>query len=96
MIIEFEGKIFYWRGPSPYLFVAVPDEPSGDIKAISTWVTYGWGVIPVSVRIGKTEWTTSLFPKDGRYLVPIKVLVQKAENIGVGDDVTVRLEIRKS
>jgi hypothetical protein len=95
MIIEFEGTIFYWRGPSPFLFVAVPEESSQDIKAISAWVTYGWGVIPVSVRIGKTEWKTSLFPKDGRYLVPIKVYVQKEENIGVGDEVTVRLEIRK-
>ena len=96
MIIEFEGEIIYWRGPAPFLFVAVPEEQSQDIKAISTWVTYGWGVIPVSVRIGKTEWKTSLFPKNGRYLVPIKVHVQKEENIGVGDEVKVRLEVRKS
>jgi hypothetical protein len=96
MIIEFSGIIFYWRGPSPFLFVAVPEEQSQDIKAISAWVTYGWGVIPVGVRIGKTEWKTSLFPKDGRYLVPIKVHVQKEENIGVGDEVTIRLEVRRS
>jgi hypothetical protein len=95
MIIEFSGKIIYWRGPSPFLFVEVPEEQSQDLKAISAWVTYGWGVIPVSVRIGQTEWKTSLFPKNGRYLVPIKVLVQKKENIGVGDEVTIRLEIRK-
>ena len=95
MIIEFNGKIIYWRGPSPFLFVEVPEEQSQDLKAISAWVTYGWGVIPVSVRIGQTEWKTSLFPKNGRYLVPIKVLVQKKENIGVGDEVMIRLEIRK-
>jgi hypothetical protein len=93
MIIEFEGKIFYWRGPSPYLFVAVPEEPSRNIKAISAMVTYGWGVIPVHVRIGKTEWKTSLFPKDGRYLVPIRVSVQKSENLEVDDSVTIRLEV---
>jgi hypothetical protein len=57
-------------------------------------VTYGWGVIPVHVKIGKTEWTTSLFPKDGRYLVPIKSSVRKAENLAEGDDVTIRLEVR--
>jgi hypothetical protein len=62
MDIEFEGPIFYWRGPSPYLFVAIPEEQSEDIRAISAMVSYGWGVIPVLARIGKTEWTTSLFP----------------------------------
>ncbi len=94
MIIEFEDKIFYWRGPAPFLFVAVPEEPSREIKSISASVTYGWGVIPVYVRIGKTEWKTSLFPKDGRYLVPIRMSVQKSENLDVGDSVTIRLEVR--
>jgi hypothetical protein len=94
MLIEFKGKIFYWRGPAPFLFVTVPAKPSRDIKAISQLVTYGWGVIPVHVQIGKTAWQTSLFPKDGRYLVPIKKSVQLAENIGEGDSVTIQLEIR--
>jgi len=94
MVIEFKGKIIYWRGPAPFLFVAVPENHSRDIKAISSIVTYGWGVIPVHVQIGKTEWKTSLFPKDGRYLVPIRMNVQKAENLAVDDQVTLRLEIR--
>jgi hypothetical protein len=92
MIIKFEGVIFYWRGPAPYLFVAVPEEQSREIKAISASVTYGWGVIPVHVLIGKTEWKTSLFPKDGRYLVPIRKSVQKSEDLEVDDSVTIRLE----
>ena len=54
----------------------------------------GWGMIPVHVRIGKTEWVTSLFPKDGCYIVPIKASVRKAENLGEGDMVTMRLEVR--
>lgn len=93
MVIEFEGKIFYWRGPAPFLFVAVPAEPSQDLKAISAGVTYGWGVIPVQAQIGKTIWNTSLFPKEGRYLVPIKVSVQKAEGLTVDNLVTIRLEV---
>jgi hypothetical protein len=94
MEIEFTGKIFYWRGPSPYHFVTVPAEQSGDIKTIASLVTYGWGVIPVRARIGATEWQTSLFPKNGLYLVPIKDSVRKAENLKVDDEVTVRLEVR--
>jgi len=93
MNFEFNGKIFFWKGPAPFFFVTVPAKQSRDIKEISGLVTYGWGVIPVTVRIGKTEFTTSLFPKDGRYLVPIKVSVRKAENLEEGDNVTIRLEI---
>lgn len=93
MIIEFEGNIFYWRGPAPFFFVAVPEEPSKEIKTISRMITYGWGVIPVRVRIGETEWKTSLFPKDGRYLVPIRLSVQESENLSVGDHVVIRLEV---
>ncbi len=94
MVIEFTGKILFWKGPAPWFFVTVPAQQSRDLKAISNIVTYGWGVIPVHVRIGKTEFTTSLFPKDGRYLVPIKVSVRKAENLEKDDNVTVRLEVR--
>ena len=93
MHFEFTGTIFIWRGPSPFFFVAVPEEQSRDIKAISNLVTYGWGVIPVQGRIGKTEFKTSLFPKDGLYLVPLKVSVRKAEQLEEGDDVTIRLYI---
>ena len=56
-------------------------------------VTYGWGVIPVKVRIGQTEFTTSLFPKNRTYLVPVKVVVQKAEGLKYGGDVTLSLEL---
>ena len=94
MNIEFNGKILFWRGPAPWFFVTVPAKQSRDIKELSALVSYGCGVIPVHVQIGKTEWTTSLFPKDGRYLVPIKASVREAENLDVGDKVTVRLEVR--
>jgi hypothetical protein len=94
MNIEFKGKIWFWRGPAPWYFVTVPAEQSHDLKDISGFVTYGWGVIPATIRIGKTEWKTSLFPKDGLYIVPIRTSVRKAENLDLDDEVTVRLEVR--
>jgi len=93
MNIEFTGRIWFWKGPAPWFFVTVPEKESRDLKEISGLVTYGWGVIPVHVRIGRTEYQTSLFPKDGRYLVPIKASVRKAENLEEGNNVTVRLEV---
>jgi len=93
MNIEFSGKIWFWRGPAPWFFVTIPAKQSRDIKAISALVTYGWGVIPVHVQIGKTKFTTSLFPKDGHYIVPIKASVRKAEKLEKGDKVTIYLEV---
>ncbi|WP_315097095.1 DUF1905 domain-containing protein [uncultured Cellulomonas sp.] len=91
MELEFSGEIIYWRGPSPFHYVRVPEPQSATIKAVSAQVTYGWGVIPVLARIDDTEWETSLFPKDGGYLVLVKALVRKAELLDLGDVVTVRL-----
>ncbi len=94
MILVFDGEIIHWRGPAPWFFVQMPEAESQIIKMIASQVSYGWGVIPVIIRIGKTEFTTSLFPKADIYLVPVKVAVRKAEKIDEGDIVTVELEIK--
>lgn len=94
MNIEFNGKIWFWKGPAPWYFVTVPAQECRDLNVIAAHVTYGWGMIPASVRIGKTEWKTSLWPKDDRYIVPIKASVRKAENLEEGDTVTIRLDVR--
>jgi hypothetical protein len=91
--IEFDGVIWFWRGPAPWFFVTIPLEQSRDLKVISNLVTYGWGVLPVQVRIGKTTFKTSLFPKDEYYIVPIKAAVRKAEKLEEGDTVTIHLDV---
>ena len=90
---EFAGAVFEWRGPAPFHFVRVPDDIAAEIKILAPTLTYGWGVIPAEVTIGGTTVTTSLFPKDGGYLVPIKDAVRKPESIALGDvvDLTLRL-----
>ena len=91
MDLEFSGEIIHWRGPAPFHFVAVPDEQSAAIEAVSSLVTYGWGAIPVQARIGRTDFKTSLFPKGELYLVPIKDAVRRAEQLTLGDSVTIQL-----
>ena len=93
MILEFTGEVWYWRGPAPFHFVTVPEAESEAIADAARLVTYGWGMIPVTARVGRTEWTTSLWPKDGRYIVPLKAWVRRDENIELGGQVTVRLAI---
>ncbi len=88
----FTGEVIEWRGPAPYLFVAMTPEESEDLKEAARGLIY-WGQVPVHVTIGGTEFTTALFPKDGRYLVPVKVAVQRAEAIGEGAIIEVVLRL---
>jgi Domain of unknown function (DUF1905) len=93
--VEWVGEVIVWRGPAPYFFIRMPDVEARALKTISGLVTYGWGVIPATVRIGATQWNTSLFPKDGGYLVPIKDVVRRAEGLVEGDRPVVRLAVRR-
>ncbi|RXZ48619.1 DUF1905 domain-containing protein [Agromyces fucosus] len=93
MELTFAGEIWFWRGPAPWHFVTVPDDESDAIETVASLITYGWGMVPVTVRIGGSEWTTSLWPKDGGYIVPIKAWVRAAEQLDVGDAVEVRLTV---
>lgn len=93
MELEFSGELWFWKGPAPWHFVTVPDAQCADLEATSPLVSYGWGMIPVAARIGGTGWTTSLFPKDGRYILPVKAQVRDAEGIDEGDTVQVRLTV---
>ena len=90
---EFSGEIWRWQGPAPWYFITVPEEESLDLHETATSSSYGWGMIPVTVRIGTTEWATSLFPKDDRYLVPVKAAVRRAERLEEGDTAAVRLTV---
>jgi hypothetical protein len=93
MDLRFSGQLWFWKGPAPWHFVTVPDEDCSVLAATSAVVSYGWGMIPVTARIGRTKWKTSLWPKDGRYIVPVKADVRRAERLAVGDTVAVRLSI---
>jgi hypothetical protein len=86
----FEGKVIEWRGPAPYFFVVMPESASDELKEAARSLIY-WGQVPVLVVIGDTEFSTALFPKNGRYLVPLRSAVREAEGIDEGDVVAVTL-----
>ena len=93
MDVEFDGDVWFWRGPAPFHYVSVPDELCGGVEAASGLVSYGWGMVPVTVRVGATRCATSLWPKDGGYIVPLRADVRRVEQVELGDTVTVRLTI---
>ena len=93
MDTEFTGAIFEWRGPAPFYWVSVPGDVCTWVQDEAAVASYGWGAIPVRARIGATEWETSLLPKDGGYVLPIKVAVRTGEQVDEGDEVTVAMSI---
>ncbi|WP_346764258.1 DUF1905 domain-containing protein [Caulobacter sp. SLTY] len=90
----FESRIITWRGPSPFFFAPIPTPQSDTIRQAARAVSYGWGVIPVEATIGDTVFTTSLFPKDDAYLLPLKDAVRRQANITAGDVIAVTMNLR--
>ena len=91
--LDFEADVIEWRGPAPFVFATVPEEFVGDIRFAARQASYGWGVVPVEASIAGHAFRTSLFPRDGLYLLPVKRAVQKAAAVSLGDRVAVTLRI---
>ena len=60
----FDGDVIEWRGPAPFIFVAMPPEVSEDVKQEAKSLVY-WGQVPVEARIGETTLRRHCFPRTG-------------------------------
>jgi hypothetical protein len=89
------SQIWRYKGAAAWYFANLTTKQSAEVKAHHGATARGWGSIRVRVRIGKTEWSTSLFPdkKSGTYLFAIKADVRKAENLSDGDRITARVSV---
>lgn len=92
MEIEFSGELVEWRGPAPYHFVPLPPYEADLVDEVKADVVY-WGVVPVRARIGGTAFTTSMFPREDTWFLPVKDAVRRAEQLELGDVVDVRLQV---
>ena len=92
--LGFETRVIEWRGPSPFFYAPIPAQFVDELRQLAKIVSYGWGVAPVEARIGDVAFKTSLFPKDGGYLLPLKDAVRRATNVTAGDLVFVEMVIR--
>lgn len=95
MQLEVTGPVFEWRGPAPHHFVALPADDAALVREVAAAVTYGWGMVPVAVRMGAARWTTALWPKDGTYVVPLKLAARRSEGVVTGDvvDLVVTIDV---
>ena len=90
---RFTATVIEWRGPAPFYYAPLPAEVAADIAAVKRQASYGWGVIPVNAEIDGVEFETSLFPRDGTYLLPLKDRVRRPLGVTVGDAVAVTMSI---
>lgn len=91
--IIFEGVVIEWRGPTPYFFVTIPEDQIGEIRWAAREASYGWGCVPVDAEVHSERFHTSLFPRDGGYLMPLKKAVRMALGVMPGDTVIVRMRV---
>jgi hypothetical protein len=87
--------MWLYPGPGGWHFANLSRRQSVEVRARFGEERRGFGSIPVRVRIGGTEWSTSLFPdrKTNTYLFAIKAEVRKAEHIADGDTITAIVQV---
>jgi hypothetical protein len=91
---KFKSEIQLWQGKAAWHFIIISKKLSLQIKGFEEKPRKGFGSMPVQVNVGKSQWKTSIFPKDGTYLLPIKALIRKNEKISAGDRVEVELTLQ--
>lgn len=91
-----QAKVWLYPGKATWYFVTLPKPQSAAIRTLFGGLKRGWGSLPVATTIGKTRWTTSIFPdrKAGAYLLPLKAEIRQKEKIRDGDTIRFRIEIR--
>ncbi len=92
----FTAKLWLYPGHAGWVFATVPKKETVRIKELTKGLKRGWGSVPVSVTLGKTTWNTSIFPdnRSGTYLLPVKALVRKKEEVMEDDVVLISISIR--
>lgn len=92
---DFVAELWEWEGKAAWHFVTVPLDVSDEIAARMEGFTRGFGSVRVRVRVGSSEWSTSVFPDSSRqaYILPMKKAVREAEGLLPGAPVRVHLEL---
>jgi hypothetical protein len=91
--LRFAARVIEWRGPAPFHFLPLPAEHVGEVAWAAREASYGWGCVPVAAEVEGVPFTTSLFPRDGGYLLPLKVAVRRATGLAPGDLAEARMQV---
>lgn len=96
LTVTFTAPLWRWTARTDlWTFVSVPQDLSDEIGDMAEGRSGGFGSVPVRARVGTTTWRTSLFPLDEAqaYVLPIKRAVRDRQDLTLGADVTVTLDV---
>jgi len=91
---EFRSTLHEWDANRVMALVTLPVDLAEDIRDIAV-PGRGFGAVRVKVRIGGSEWSTSVFPdkSSGSFVLPVKRAIRDAEQIDIGDAVDFEIDI---
>jgi len=92
MVEKFNGIVeIFDKEKMPWWFVRVPKEMSSPYETLADR-----GLIAVTASVGKNSWQTSLLPYgDNTHFIALPAKIRKANDIKLGDNISVEFEIRK-
>lgn len=93
--LRFEAELWLHPGAGGWHFVTLPPQATAKVRRQSLMARRAWGSVKVRAAVGKTSWSTSLFPdqRRGAYLLPVKRSVRESEGLASGDRVRVRISL---
>jgi uncharacterized protein DUF1905 len=89
----FEAELWSSEQFAAWAFVTLPAEVGDDVRLLSG-PPRGFGSVRVEVTVGGSTWRTSVFPDKARgYVLPVKSLVRRREELELGDRVELALAL---
>ena len=101
-IVVHTGPLWRWTtpaAPAAWHFVTINGAAGDALSATAMMrrlegLKNGFGSLKVIATIGDSTFSTSVFPsKELGWLLPVKASVRKAEGLGEGDMIDVKLEV---
>ncbi len=87
-------KVWLFTGGASWHMVTLPEEIAEEINVLYSERKMNFGTIQVEATINNTSWSTSIFTdtKSNSFVLPIKALVRKKEEISDGSIVDLILK----
>ena len=100
--VRFTAPLMVWQGEAHggIGYVVIAGEAAEAIRGhelmrrLELGKRRGFGSVKVVVRVGTSEWRTSVFPqKSGGWFLPVKTAIQRAEGLATGELVEAELTL---
>lgn len=96
MKYEFSAKVYQYSSSvemSGWTFVSLPKEISIEIRDNFKFLEEGWGRMKITAKVGNSQWQTAICfdTKQDTYLLPLKAIIRKKENIILEEVVDIML-----